>query len=338
MSSTPQPSLLQNLEDIANGKLTILDEDFDMRRDLASRARALCAAEARGGREAKREIQYCLNLLYDRAFSPERDDDQREPLATLDVRRVLEDHLLGSELRLIPKSIESSPENGSEYIRWLKTLIKEHPSSQHPFYTEFLNNRANKDQLRYFMAQESTLDPRFDDILALMQIGAPSVAKMEMAKNYWDEMGNGEDGKVHSALFKQTLIELEVDQTYISENVSIEAMVTGNISACLALEQRFLWMAVGYFGVIEYVPPRRLKYLVTAMVRNGLTDDAIAYHRLHAVIDAHHATGWFNNVVIPAVRDNSARRHAVSRGAFLRLNASLRYLNDIAKTLNVDAS
>jgi hypothetical protein len=73
------------------------------------------------------------------------------------------------------------------------------------------------------------------------------------------------------------------------------------LSACLALEQRFLWMAVGYFGVIEYVPPRRLKYLVTAMGRNGLTDAAIEYHRLHAVIDSHHATGWFNHVAIPAV-------------------------------------
>src|SRR5215813_8618117 len=105
MSSTQQLSLLQNLEDIACGKLTIPDGDFDTRRDLASRARALCTAEARGDREAKREIQYCLSQLYNRAFSPERDDSQREPLVTLDVRRVLEDHLLGSELQLIPKSI-----------------------------------------------------------------------------------------------------------------------------------------------------------------------------------------------------------------------------------------
>jgi hypothetical protein len=328
---------LKIIRDVAGHGMSIPDSDFDTRRDLANRARSLCTAEASGDREAKREVQYCLNKLYERAFSPERDDDQHEPLAMLDVRRVLESHLLGNELRQLPvEAIESSPEDGPSYIRWLKALIKEHPSSLHPFFTEFLNFHANKDELRYFMAQESTLDPRFDDILALMQIGAPGVAKMEMARNYWDEMGNGDDHKVHSALFKQTLVELEVDAAYLAENVSLEAMVTGNISACLALEQRFLWMAVGYFGVIEYVPPRRLKYLVTAMVRNGLTEDAIAYHRLHAVIDAHHATGWFNNVVIPAVAESPRRRHAVTRGAFLRLNASLRYLNDIAKTLKID--
>jgi hypothetical protein len=327
--------LLDSIERLTFGTLVVADEDFAARSALVEQARELCAAASGGSLVAKWEVNFCLAKLYEREFGQQLNSRSPAPLALPDIRRALESHLLKGELERLPeKELMESPEAPDAYVQWLKTKIKEHPSCEHAFYTEFLDKRANRAELRYFLAQESTLDPRFDDIVALMQVGARSEAKMEMARNYWDEMGNGEDAKVHSALFQKALIELDVNDSYLRKNVSLEAMVTGNVSACVVLDRRYLGMAVGYFGVTEYVPPRRLKYLVKAMTRNHLSSAAIEYHRLHAIIDAHHALGWFNNVVTPALNANPESRHDISRGAFLRLSASLRYLDDLMNTLS----
>src|SRR5437764_4110065 len=102
--------LLQDLRAISAGTLQVADDDFETRRSWVNRASSLCETESTGDPDAKREIQYCLNHLYERAFAPERDDGLREPLVMLDVRRVLENHLLNNELRQIAAAaVESSP-------------------------------------------------------------------------------------------------------------------------------------------------------------------------------------------------------------------------------------
>lgn len=73
-----------------------------------------------------------------------------------------------------------------EYVNYLEELICNHPSYSHRFFTEFLTKDATNENLRFYLAQESV--PRFDDLLALIQIGSPIQMKMELAKNYWDEM------------------------------------------------------------------------------------------------------------------------------------------------------
>jgi len=185
------------------------------------------------------------------------------------------------------------------------------------------------------MAQESTLDPKFDDIIALIQVGTAGSIKMEFAKNYWDEMGNGNLDKVHSILFQTLAKELNVNEEYIQENLLTESIVSGNLSSFYALRRNNFYKALGYFGVTEYLAPRRFKAVVNAFERNNLSKEAKEYHELHIYIDSIHGIGWFNNVVRPIVDKDPLARLEITKGAFTRLNTSSTHLDNMLEYLSL---
>ncbi|MBL4898072.1 MAG: iron-containing redox enzyme family protein [Colwellia sp.] len=221
----------------------------------------------------------------------------------------------------------SMPRNGNEYVRWLRKQIHEHRVYSHPIYEPFLTEQATRENLKYFFAQETTLDPKFDDCLALMQVGTAGVTKMEIAHNYWDEMGNGKPEEVHTTLFKHLIDELEITPAYISETLSTLSKSSGNLSAGVCFEREHFYKAIGYFGVSEYLAPSRFKKILIGFKRLGFSDRANIYHDLHISVDTGHAQGWFNNVVAPLVTESEAAAKEITRGAFYRLNNSARYLD-----------
>lgn len=227
------------------------------------------------------------------------------------------------------KSIPASQEN---FLDWYTDLIKAHAAYPHHFYSDFLRNTASHNDIRYYLAQESTLDPRFDDILALIQIGAPIKAKLEIASNYWDEMGNGEVTHVHSLSFQKVLAFFNVSDEYINQNLSLDAIISGNLSSYLALHRKNYYKAIGYFAVAEYLVPLRFRHFVKGCQRIGIPSDKVHYHKLHIPIDSRHAAGWIKNVLSEAAQDPLAARE-ILLGTFYRLNSSKRYLDSLEQAL-----
>lgn len=58
----------------------------------------------------------------------------------------------------------------------------------------FAGGEASREELRYFLKQEVAGKAGFDDLVALAQIQLPTEAKLEPARNDWDEMGRGREG------------------------------------------------------------------------------------------------------------------------------------------------
>jgi hypothetical protein len=311
------------------------NKDFGLREKLnfSSRELVYAAFEDRD-QEAQEKVHKCLSLIYDIDFSVvaiEKIDAEMQPILR-DVASVLEKAVLDYEIGLVSESVISGyPCGGKEYVKWLKRLISSHKSSVHPVYNDYISEHADADDLAFYLIQESSLDPRFDDILALMQIGLPVDQKLELGQNYWDEMGNGNPDKVHSHLFQSALSSLDISAQRIKKEMLPEALVQGNLSACLALSRRHYFKAVGYFGVTEYLAPRRFKHVVKAWRRNGLPEVGVEYHDLHIVIDTQHANGWFNNVVVPLVEKDSEIGRDIALGAAIRLSTSSRYLDQLLK-------
>jgi len=225
------------------------------------------------------------------------------------------------------------PKDTKSYMRWLIELINLHRGAEHPFYKDFMENKADREDLKFWMAQESTLDPRFDDIIALIQVGTAGSVKMEFAKNYWDEMGNGTLDKVHSVLFETLGKELNVNEEYIQEHLLTESLVSGNLSSFYALRRDNFYKALGYFGVTEYLAPRRFKAVVNAFQRNKLSKEAQEYHELHIYIDSIHGIGWLNNVIRPIVEKNPLARVEITKGALTRLDTSSTHLDHMLEHL-----
>ncbi|MCA8887010.1 MAG: iron-containing redox enzyme family protein, partial [Hyphomonadaceae bacterium] len=51
--------------------------------------------------------------------------------------------------------------------------------------------------MRWFVEQEAAGEAGFDDLVAMSQVKMPAPAKLELARNYWDEMGRGNAKGMH---------------------------------------------------------------------------------------------------------------------------------------------
>jgi putative sterol carrier protein len=252
------------------------------------------------------------------------------------IRSEIEQVIENNEKSKITINFKDLPENGIDFINWWINLVKAHPVFDHQFYSVFLKDKAKHEDFRYYLAQESTLDPRFDDILALIQVGIPSLtAKMELASNYWDEMGNGDMSQVHSLLFKKVLDFFAVTEDFISNNLCLEAIISGNLSSFLALYRANYYKAVGYFGVTEYLVPSRFKYFIKGCRRLGVKDDEVFYHKLHISIDSKHSMQWLNKVISKvAEEEDKTKIQEIVVGTLYRLNSSKQYLDYLMTRLS----
>jgi hypothetical protein len=328
---------LQYLNTASADDLARASGDYLFRERLAGECTALAArAYSDTNRSALSELHATLAIIYDRDFSavPVAEVNHETQPIFRDIAALLEGAMLSYELGRIPEeSVPGHLGSTDEYLRWLKAMVSEHPASRHPLYRQYLKDHGDRHDLRLLLAQETNLDPRFDDILAMMQIGRRGVEKMEIAANYWDEMGNGAPDEVHTDLFRRALDSLGVDEQYIRGTFLLEAAISGNLSSCLALSRRHYYKAVGYFGVTEYLAPRRFRCIVEAWRRAGLDEVGIKYHDLHIGVDAGHAAGWFKNVVKPLVAEDPRNGREIALGSMMRLNTSCDYLDAVLDRL-----
>jgi hypothetical protein len=84
---------------------------------------------------------------------------------------------------------------------------------------DFLRDRCSLPEMARYICLEDAVDSRFDDLIALAQIGIRSpLIKLVLARNYWDEMGDGKLEAVHTTMFARSVSYLH--------NAAAEAGVT----------------------------------------------------------------------------------------------------------------
>ena len=227
------------------------------------------------------------------------------------------------------------PEHPREPVAFVKSLAKlaySHPVASHAFYAVHLAQRGTRADLRNYFIQELSVDGRFDDMIALLQVGASGAMKMEFARNYWDEMGCGELEDVHTDLFARVIDALAITPEEIARSTTHESRVCGNFSVMLASRRDLFYQASGYFGVMEFLVPQRMREVLTCWERNALDPEAVKYHRVHMATDDRHAAGWFKHVVEPMMAEDPTVGAEIMAGALLRLNTSQQYLDKLLST------
>ena len=202
------------------------------------------------------------------------------------------------------------------FVGWFESLAHAGPGQQHPLF-DWLAHHATLAQMRWFLTQEAAGEAGFDDLLAYTQVKLPVRAKLECARNYWDEMGHGKQSAMHGQMLDRMVHELGLQPDI--EATVWESLALGNTMLGLAMTRRYAYHALGALGVIELTAPGRVSKVSAGMKRLGLDGRMRAYFDLHAALDVSHARAWIREIIRPLVEADPGCAQFIAEGAMMRL-------------------
>jgi hypothetical protein len=260
--------------------------------------------------------------------------DWQAELRTEFAWRRMEGELLEQERARVLERAAEAPSDAGAFVAWFEALEQNGPGQGDPLFP-WLRDRASLDDMRWFLRQETAGEAGFDDLVALTQVRIPDRAKLELARNYWDEMGQGHEGGMHSPLLRRLGEALQLTSTAGNNDIVWESLALGNLMLALALNRRMTYQSIGALGVIELTAPGRAEHVNAGLKRLGVDGAARRYYALHATLDRKHAAAWNAEVLYPLVTADPACARGIAEGALLRLQAGARCFDAYRRELGL---
>lgn len=234
--------------------------------------------------------------------------------------RRLELSFVEAERAAIASDLRSVPSDADGFVAWFEALKQTGPGQNDALFP-WLAEQATRSQMCWFLAQELAGEAGFDDLVALSQLKLPNVPKLEMARNYWDEMGQGHEGGMHGPMLGELARSLQLDR---SGEMVWESLALGNLMVALATARHYAYQSIGALGVIELTAPWRAERVNAGLKRLGIGGAARRYYALHATLDVRHSETWNREVIRPLVASDPAIAPRLAEGALMRLRAGAR--------------
>ena len=247
--------------------------------------------------------------------------DWRNEIIAENGQRLIEGAFLERERAAVQHALSNLPSGASSFLSWFEALRVKGPGQGDPLFP-WLANHADLAAMRWFVEQEAAGEAGFDDLVALTQVKMPTTAKLELARNYWDEMGRGNVRGMHGPMLEALVTSLELDPR--PRTTVWQSLALGNLMTALATNRRYAFQSVGALGVIEMTAPDRATYVARALRRLGVGKDNRHYFDLHAVLDRKHSADWNREVIHSLVSDDPSLAHPIAEGALMRLAAGAR--------------
>lgn len=243
-------------------------------------------------------------------------DDWRDALDAEHAMRAEEIAFLETTRHAQIARAAAAPRDPAGFVAWFETL-KENGPGQGDALFPWLAERASLQEMRWFVEQEAAGEAGFDDMVAMAQVKAPTAAKLELARNYWDEMGRGNAKGMHGPMLDTLVIALKV--TPQIDTTLAPSLALGNTMAAFATNRTYAYHALGALGVIELTAPGRAAKVSEALRRLKVSAKARHYFDLHAVLDVKHSEAWNREVFATIVADTPDAARFIAEGALMRL-------------------
>jgi len=231
---------------------------------------------------------------------------------------IIECRWLEQERAKVCERAAQAPTDADGFVAWFEALETGGPGQGDPLFP-YLANEASRDELRWFVEQEVAGEAGFDDLVALTQVQLPTRAKLELARNYWDEMGRGREPGMHGPMLERLAQSLGASSRI--ETTVWESLALGNALVAMATQRRYAMHSVGALGAVELTAPGRAVQVVEALKRIGLKLDEYRYFALHAVLDVKHSAAWNREVLWSLVDADPRNAQPIAEGALIRLEA-----------------
>ena len=209
-----------------------------------------------------------------------------------------------------------APRDPGGFIAWFEQLEHNGPGQNDPLFP-WLAEQATMEEMRWFLQQEVAGEAGFEDLTAMTQVRLATQPKLELARNYWDEMGRGNAKGMHGPMLEHLARRLDLKPTV--ETTVWESLALANTMAGLAANRRYAYHSVGALGVIEQTAPSRAKLVGIGLRRLGVSGKDRHYFDLHSILDIKHSEAWNAEAGMPLVALNPDFAPALAEGALMRL-------------------
>jgi hypothetical protein len=221
----------------------------------------------------------------------------------------------------VAEEAAAAPADPGGFLAWFEALNESGPGQNDPLFP-WLADEASLGEMRWFLTQEAAGEAGFDDLVAMTQVKLPVRAKLELARNYWDEMGRGNPKGMHGPMLGFLVDALKLSPEI--ETIAAESLMLANAMTAMATNRFYAWHSIGALGVVELTAPGRSACTALGLRRLGLGAEERRYFDLHSTLDVKHSAAWNREVLAPLVAEDPARARAIAEGALIRLRCGAR--------------
>lgn len=197
-----------------------------------------------------------------------------------------------------------------------------------PEVYQWLAEDATWPQLVSFLALEGGPDAGFDDLVATCQLGLRGRPKLELATNYWDEMGGGRADSVHTTLHDRMVEAIAMPRLNRADQPT-EGLERTALGGLLATNRWLQPEMLGALGLIELQAGPRCRKVLQAFRRLGAPADAYPFYAVHAQIDPLHGRNWLENAIIPILGEEPSWGPRIVRGARWRSQVNAAFFHTV---------
>lgn len=209
------------------------------------------------------------------------------------------------------------PTTPQDFVAWFEALKGAGPGEDDPLFP-WLAEEADFEQMRWFLQQEVAGEAGFEDLVAMAQVRMPDRPKLELARNYWDEMGRGNAAGMHGPMLGRLASHLELKPTI--DATVWPSLALGNVLVAFSTTRRYAFHALGALGAVELTAPWRAAHVADGLKRLGI-GPARKYYALHATLDVEHSRTWNEEVLLPLAEERPEVIPSLAEGAIMRLMA-----------------
>jgi hypothetical protein len=243
--------------------------------------------------------------------------------------RLEADWLAELELSWVEAGHLSDADDAGRVVRAMRAVAAR---DRLPVAYRWLAKEAAWDEVVQFLALEGGPDGGFDDLVAVCQLGLSGSAKLELAKNYWDEMGCGDPGRVHTALHER-LVEAVGMPRIPREEQPVEALERAALGGLLSTNRWLQPEMLGALGLLELQAGPRCRLVLQAFDRLGAPHDAYPFYTEHADVDPVHGKDWMDKAIVPTVTERPDWGPRIVKGAWWRSSINLTFFESVRQDL-----
>ena len=279
------------------------------------------------------EVHRRLASFNTKRFAPALPESNwRDDLCAFVDGATLEGEFLEGECERVRARASRVPVDPDGFVAWFEELQQTGPGQNDPLFP-WLAKSASMAEMKWFLTQEIAGEAGFEDLTALTQVRFPTRPKLELARNYWDEMGRGKPKGMHGPLLEHLAVSLGLEPRV--ETTVWESLALANTMAGLAASRRYAYHSIGALGVIELTAPGRAIAVATGLKRLGVPAGDRHYFDLHSILDVKHSIAWNAEAIHPLVAENPKVAPAIAEGALMRLECGRRCFDRYRRELGI---